>query len=241
MPTTVHTPQNRHGDAHGGGGSGAVGSDVRGGVGRDAGGPAAAARGRAGGRLADMAPEQRATRGDWLQGIVPKSVDDAYEKMGKVGQGAHGTVYKARERRGTRRVVALKKVVVNTSDSERVRFMAREMVFQQRLDHPNVVRLEGVATSRRSIYLVFEFMDDDLGRVVFRSGQCLTEPQVSSSLPFLSVVRRPCTTTTMTCRRPPYLAMAAVLFTTQSSLALDALLLMCLCPFVFPLLTHPSI
>ena len=124
-----------------------------------------------------------------LQGIVPKSVF-AYEKMEKVGEGSYSSVYKARER-GTGRIVALKKVEFNRSESESVRFMAREIQFLRRLDHPNVMKLEGVATSRRSIYLVFDFMYDDLARLVFRSGKCLTEPQVSlSSSPFLSFIRR---------------------------------------------------
>ncbi|XP_066372726.1 probable serine/threonine-protein kinase At1g54610 [Miscanthus floridulus] len=113
-----------------------------------------------------------------LQGIVPKSAD-AYDKIEKVGQGTYSNVYKARER-GTGRIVALKKVRFDTSESESVRFMAREIRFLQLLDHPNVMKLEGIATSRmhRSIYLVFDFMYSDLGRLVLRSGQRLTEPQI---------------------------------------------------------------
>ncbi|OQU76930.1 hypothetical protein SORBI_3010G236700 [Sorghum bicolor] len=113
-----------------------------------------------------------------LQGIVPKSAD-AYDKIEKVGQGTYSNVYKARER-GTGRIVALKKVRFDTSESESVRFMAREIRFLQRLDHPNVMKLEGIATSRmhRSIYLVFDFMYSDLARLVLRSGNRLTEPQI---------------------------------------------------------------
>ena len=55
-------------------------------------------------------------------------------------------MYKARER-GTGRVVALKKVRFDTSESESVRFMAREIRILQRLDHPNVIRLDGIATA----------------------------------------------------------------------------------------------
>jgi cyclin-dependent kinase 12/13 len=115
-----------------------------------------------------------------LQGIVPRSAD-AYDKIEKVGQGTYSNVYKARER-GTGRVVALKKVRFDTSESESVRFMAREIRILQRLDHPNVIRLEGIATSRmhRSIYLVFEFMYSDLTKLIARPGQRLTEPQVGN-------------------------------------------------------------
>jgi cyclin-dependent kinase 12/13 len=99
----------------------------------------------------------------------------------QVGQGTYSNVYK----RGTGRIVALKKLRFDTSESESVRFMAREMRILQLLDHPNVIRLDGVATSRmhRSIYLVFEFMYSDVARVVGRSAdQRLTEPQVTSFL-----------------------------------------------------------
>ncbi|XP_052142974.1 probable serine/threonine-protein kinase At1g54610 [Oryza glaberrima] len=113
-----------------------------------------------------------------LQGIVPKSAD-AYDKIAKVGQGTYSNVYKARER-GTGRVVALKKVRFDTSESESVRFMAREMMILRRLDHPNVIRLDGIATSRmhRSIYLVFDFMYSDLTRIICRPDHRLTEPQI---------------------------------------------------------------
>jgi len=76
--------------------------------------------------------------------------------------------------------VALKKVRFNTSQPESIKFMAREITILQRLDHPNVVKLKGLATSRMqySIYLVFDFMPTDLSRIISRPGERLTEPQV---------------------------------------------------------------
>ncbi|KAL5171328.1 putative serine/threonine-protein kinase [Glycine soja] len=49
-------------------------------------------------------------------------------------------------------------------DPESVRFMSREIIVLRRFDHPNVVRLEGMITSRVSVslYLIFEYMDHDL-------------------------------------------------------------------------------
>ncbi|CAM0909528.1 unnamed protein product [Alopecurus aequalis] len=113
-----------------------------------------------------------------LQGIVPRSAD-AFDKIEKVGQGTYSNVYKARERGGGR-VVALKKVRFDTAEPESVRFMAREMRILRRLDHPNIIRLDGIATSRmhRSIYLVFEFMYSDLSRLISRADIPLTLPQV---------------------------------------------------------------
>jgi cyclin-dependent kinase 12/13 len=68
-------------------------------------------------------------------------------------------VYKARDR-DTGKIVALKKVRFDTSEPESVKFMAREIMMLQKLDHLNVIKLEGVATSRMqySLYLIFDFM-----------------------------------------------------------------------------------
>ncbi|XP_022930169.1 probable serine/threonine-protein kinase At1g54610 isoform X2 [Cucurbita moschata] len=113
-----------------------------------------------------------------LAGLVPKSVE-AYDKLDKVGQGSYSNVYKARDRESGK-IVALKKVRFDTTEPESVKFMAREIMILLKLDHPNIVKLEGLATSRMqfSLYLVFEFMQTDLARVISRPGVWLTEPQV---------------------------------------------------------------
>lgn len=96
----------------------------------------------------------------------------------QVGQGTYSNVYKARDR-DTGKIVALKKVRFDTSEPESVKFMAREIMILQKLDHPNIVKLEGLATSRMqySLYLVLEFMHSDLARII-SSPEGLTEPQV---------------------------------------------------------------
>lgn len=101
----------------------------------------------------------------------------------QVGQGTYSNVYKAWERE-TGKIVALKKVRFETSESESVRFMAREIMILQELDHPNIVKLEGLATSRmnRSLYLVFDFMYSDLARIVSHPDVRLTEQQVLQSM-----------------------------------------------------------
>lgn len=88
-------------------------------------------------------------------------------------------MYKARDR-DTGKIVALKKVRFDTSEPESVKFMAREIMMLQKLDHPNVIKLEGLATSRMqySLYLVFDLMQSDLTRIISRPGERLTEPQV---------------------------------------------------------------
>ncbi|XP_077230936.1 putative serine/threonine-protein kinase At1g54610 [Tasmannia lanceolata] len=115
-----------------------------------------------------------------LVGLVPKSAE-SYDKLDKIGQGTYSNVYKARDR-DTGKIVALKKVRFDTSESESVKFMAREITVLLKLDHPNVVKLEGLATSRMqySLYLVFDFMTSDLARIISHPDVKLTEPQVKS-------------------------------------------------------------
>lgn len=97
----------------------------------------------------------------------------------QVGQGTYSNVYKARDK-ATGKIMALKKVRFDTSEPESVKFMAREIMILQKLDHPNIIKLQGLATSRMqySIYLVFDYMQSDLARILSRPDERLTEPQV---------------------------------------------------------------
>ncbi|XP_034891319.1 probable serine/threonine-protein kinase At1g09600 isoform X2 [Populus alba] len=65
-------------------------------------------------------------------------------------------------------------------DPESVRFMAREIIVLRRLDHPNVMKLEGVIASRMSgsLYLVFEYMEHDLAGLLASPGIKFTEAQI---------------------------------------------------------------
>ncbi|KAJ4974741.1 hypothetical protein NE237_007915 [Protea cynaroides] len=97
-----------------------------------------------------------------IQGWVPLK-GDSFEKLEKIGQGTYSSVFRARDL-GTGKIVALKKVRFDNFEPESVRFMAREILILRRLDHPNIVKLQGLITSRLScsIYLVFEYLEHDL-------------------------------------------------------------------------------
>ncbi|XP_057952529.1 protein IMPAIRED IN BABA-INDUCED STERILITY 1 isoform X2 [Malania oleifera] len=103
-----------------------------------------------------------AVAGEAIQGWVPLRAE-SYEKLEKIGQGTYSSVFRARDLE-TGRIVALKKVRFDNFEPESVRFMAREIMILRRLDHPNIIKLEGLITSRLScsIYLVFEYMEHDL-------------------------------------------------------------------------------
>ncbi|KAF6161582.1 hypothetical protein GIB67_009461 [Kingdonia uniflora] len=119
-----------------------------------------------------------AVAGDAIDGWIPRRAD-TFEKLDKIGQGTYSNVYKARDLI-TGKIVALKKVRFDNLEPESVKFMAREILVLRRLDHPNVVKLEGLVTSRMSssLYLVFEYMEHDLAGLAACPGIKFTEPQV---------------------------------------------------------------
>ncbi|KVH95869.1 Protein kinase, ATP binding site-containing protein [Cynara cardunculus var. scolymus] len=96
--------------------------------------------------------------GEAVSGWLPRRAD-TFEKLDKIGQGTYSNVYKARDLIN-KKIVALKRVRFDNMDSESVKFMAREIVILRRLDHPNIIKLEGLVTSRTScsLYLVKCYM-----------------------------------------------------------------------------------
>ncbi|MCO5592015.1 hypothetical protein L7F22_046009 [Adiantum nelumboides] len=123
-----------------------------------------------------------AVAGESIKGWIPRKAD-SFEKIDKIGQGTYSNVYKARDLVNGK-IVALKKVRFDNLEPESVRFMAREILVIRRLDHPNVVKLEGLVTSRMScsLYLVFEYMEHDLAGLAACPGISFTEAQVKCYL-----------------------------------------------------------
>ncbi|KAL3505787.1 hypothetical protein ACH5RR_031169 [Cinchona calisaya] len=119
-----------------------------------------------------------AVAGEAINGWIPRRAD-TFEKIDKIGQGTYSNVYKARDSM-TGKIVALKKVRFDNLEPESVRFMAREILICRRLDHPNVMKLHGLVTSRMScsLYLVFDYMDHDLAGLAASPGIKFTEPEV---------------------------------------------------------------
>jgi cyclin-dependent kinase 12/13 len=103
--------------------------------------------------------------------------------LAQIGQGTYSNVYKARDSLSGK-IVALKKVRFDNLEPESVRFMAREILILRRLDHPNVVKLDGLVTSRMScsLYLVFDYMVHDLAGLAASPDIKFTLPQVK--IPF---------------------------------------------------------
>ncbi|XVE66190.1 hypothetical protein DITRI_Ditri08aG0060700 [Diplodiscus trichospermus] len=119
-----------------------------------------------------------AVAGEAIKGWIPRRAN-TFEKLDKIGQGTYSSVYKARDLIHNK-LVALKKVRFDNHDPESVKFMAREIILLRRLDHPNVIKLEGLITSSMScsLYLVFEYMEHDLVGLASLPGVKFSEPQI---------------------------------------------------------------
>ncbi|XP_019195446.1 PREDICTED: probable serine/threonine-protein kinase At1g54610 isoform X2 [Ipomoea nil] len=122
----------------------------------------------------------------WLSAVAGEAVEgwlplrsDKFQRLEKIGQGTYSSVYKARDL-DNGKMVALKKVRFDNFQPESVRFMAREITVLRRLDHPNIMKLEGIITSRSScsIYLVFEYMEHDLSGLLSCSEIKFSDSQI---------------------------------------------------------------
>ncbi|KAK1282869.1 putative serine/threonine-protein kinase [Acorus calamus] len=131
-------------------------------------------------RTPDVWPDWlSAVAGDAIDGMKPR-LANSFQKLDKIGQGTYSNVYKARDLMNGK-IVALKKVRFDNLEPESVRFMAKEIILLRKLDqHPNIMRLEGLVTSRMScsLYLIFEYMEHDLTGLAALPGVKFTESQV---------------------------------------------------------------
>lgn len=92
------------------------------------------------------------------------SVMAKYRKTEKsLGEGTYGVVYKAKNIE-TGQTVAMKKIRLEVEDEGIPSTALREISVLRTLDHPNVVKLLDVEHSDNRLYLVFEFIDQDLSK-----------------------------------------------------------------------------
>ncbi|XP_064899631.1 cyclin-dependent kinase 2 isoform X1 [Columba livia] len=84
-----------------------------------------------------------------------------FQKVEKIGEGTYGVVYKARNK-VTGEVVALKKIRLDTETEGVPSTAIREISLLKELNHPNIVKLLDVIHTENKLYLVFEFLHQDL-------------------------------------------------------------------------------
>eukprot|EP00188_Purpureofilum_apyrenoidigerum_P000340 Plantae.Rhodophyta-Purpureofilum_apyrenoidigerum.ctg11428.p1 GENE.Plantae.Rhodophyta-Purpureofilum_apyrenoidigerum.ctg11428~~Plantae.Rhodophyta-Purpureofilum_apyrenoidigerum.ctg11428.p1 ORF type:complete len:308 (-),score=47.05 Plantae.Rhodophyta-Purpureofilum_apyrenoidigerum.ctg11428:85-1008(-) len=86
-----------------------------------------------------------------------------YQKLEKIGEGTYGVVYKARDKR-TSETIALKKIRLEQEDEGVPSTAIREISILRELQHANIVKFNDVVHCNNKLYLVFEYLDQDLKR-----------------------------------------------------------------------------
>jgi serine/threonine protein kinase len=106
---------------------------------------------------------------------------ERYRKIDKVGEGTYGVVYKAFDK-VTEEYVALKKTRLETEDEGVPSTAIREISLLRELNNENIVNLIDVIHSEQKLYLVFEFLDQDLKKYMDAVGKKLKPMLVKSYL-----------------------------------------------------------
>ncbi|XP_011383992.1 cyclin-dependent kinase-like 1 isoform X1 [Pteropus medius] len=83
---------------------------------------------------------------------------EKYEKIGKIGEGSYGVVFKCRNR-DTGQIVAIKRFLESEDDPVIKKIALREIRMLKQLKHPNLVNLIEVFRKKRKLHLVFEYCD----------------------------------------------------------------------------------
>ncbi|XP_064622143.1 cyclin-dependent kinase-like 1 isoform X3 [Lineus longissimus] len=83
---------------------------------------------------------------------------DKYERLGKIGEGSYGVVFKCRNK-DTGQLVAIKRFVESEEDPLIKKIAMREIRMLKQLKHPNLVNLIEVFRRKKRLNLVFEYVD----------------------------------------------------------------------------------
>ncbi|KAJ2232798.1 hypothetical protein H4R99_001368 [Coemansia sp. RSA 1722] len=118
------------------------------------------------------------------EGFLGSCIDvNEYEKIGRIGEGTYGIVYRARHRK-TNAIVALKRMRV--SEDGRTRGLPlssfREIALLKKLQHKNIVGIIEIAAghSIESIFMVMEFCECDLGTLLDNMATPFSQGEVKS-------------------------------------------------------------
>jgi len=104
---------------------------------------------------------------------------DRYKKLEKLGEGTYGVVYKGTDN-VTKEIVALKKIKLEDVDEGVPSTALREVSVLKELQHPNIVTLKEVIYENRSLYIVFEYLEQDLKKYLDYVGADLNKLLVKS-------------------------------------------------------------
>lgn len=107
--------------------------------------------------------------------LICRDINEIYREIEQVGSGTYGRVFKAYIREDPKKIVALKKIETEKEVQGYPITALREISHLKKLDHPNIVKLYEIVTSkpippskRGSTFLVFEYVEHDLMGLIAR-------------------------------------------------------------------------
>jgi len=90
---------------------------------------------------------------------------DKYQKLDKIGEGTYGVVYKCKDTQNGD-IYALKKIRLQAEEEGIPSTAIREISLLKELQHVNIVKLLDVIHTDKKLTLVFEFLDQDLKKLI---------------------------------------------------------------------------
>ena len=105
-----------------------------------------------------------------MHDTIDRGVLKCYDIVKKLGKGAYGQVWKAKDKK-TLSFCAIKKLYDafrNPTDAKRA---YREIKYLQKMDHPNIIKLFGYycPSNSRDIYMSLEYVEADLN-IALKNG-----------------------------------------------------------------------
>ena len=94
-----------------------------------------------------------------------KSKESKYTRTSKLGEGTYGVVYRAKDQKG-QEIYALKKIRLQAEEEGIPSTVIREISLLKELNHVNIVKLYEVLHSSKKLTLVFEYVEQDLKKVI---------------------------------------------------------------------------
>ena len=98
-----------------------------------------------------------------------KSNANKYTKTTKLGEGTYGVVYRAKDQKG-QEIYALKKIRLQAEEEGIPSTAIREISLLKELNHKNIVKLYDVLHTPKKLTLVFEYVEQDLKKVIDASN-----------------------------------------------------------------------
>ena len=94
-----------------------------------------------------------------------ESKESKYIRTAKLGEGTYGVVYRAKDQKG-QEIYALKKIRLQAEEEGIPSTAIREISLLKELNHINIVKLYEVLHSVKKLTLVFEYVEQDLKKVI---------------------------------------------------------------------------